>query len=341
VANKTALLEISLTNAPKKRWSENQNRLDLPMRRFRRIVLVPTIVYLLVFTAFPIIWVLILSVFKYSPRREGSGLGGLGGDNPFVGLANFVELFNFIDPSTQATIFQTALMTTLIFAFIVLPLNLAITLPLAAMIESTARRISPVFRTFFFLPVVTSAAAVAVIWAYVLNPQYGLLNSVLTQASGELVFVAWLNDSTLSFLGVPIALLAVIFAYLWMDIGFNLIIFIAAIQGIPKVLYEAAEVDGVTAWQRFRFITVPLMMPAIAIASILTMISSFQAFDLFQVLTKGGPNRQTQVLSLDIFQNAFRFESMGLAAAEALVLLFIVIVIAIAQSRLLRSKWSY
>lgn len=341
MAKRTTLPEILLTSAPKGRWSVNQNRLDLPMRRFRQVFLFPAIGYLIVFTALPILWVVILSVFKFSPRREGSGFGGLGGDNPFVGLDNFAELFNFTNPSTQAVIFQTALITTLIFAFIVLPLNLAITLPLAAMIESTARRISPLFRTFFFLPVVTSAAAVAVIWSYILNPQYGLLNSVLTQASGELAFISWLNDPTLNFLGVPVALLAVTFAYLWMDIGYNLIIFIAAIQGIPKVLYESAEVDGVTAWQRFRYITVPLMMPAIAIASILTMISSFQAFDLFQVLTGGGPDMQTRVLSLDIFQNAFRFQSMGLAAAEALVLLVVVVVIAIAQSRMLKSKWSY
>ncbi len=330
----------SPTSARKVRWSGSKG-LDLPIRRFRRIMLVPSVIYLVIFTALPILWVIILSMFDFSPRREGSGFGGLGGENPFIGFDNFAQLFNFVDPSTQAEIFHNSLITTLIFSFIVLPLNLLITLPLAAMIESTAKRLSPVFRTFFFLPVLTSAAAVAVIWSYILNPQFGLLNSVIAKTTGEVTFISWLNDPTLEFLGVPVALLAVTFAYLWMDIGYNLIIFIAALQGIPSVLYEAAEIDGVNAWQRFRYITIPLLMPAIALAAILTMISSFQAFDLFQVLTGGGPDMQTKVLSLDIYQNAFRFQSMGLAAAEALVLLLVVIAVAVVQSRLLKSKWSY
>lgn len=330
----------SPTSALKRRWLEEPT-LEKPLRKFRRAVLIPSIIYLLVFTALPILWVLTLSFFDFSPRREGTGFGGLGGDNPFVGLGNFAQLFNFANPTTQAEIFQGALMTTVIFAFIVLPLNLAITLPLAAMIESTAKRISPLFRTFFFLPVVTSAAAVAVIWGYILDPQYGLLNSLISNANGEIVFISWLNDPSLKFLGIPVALLAVTFAYLWMDIGYNLIIFIAALQSIPKVLYESAAIDGVSAFQRFRYITIPLLMPAIAIASILTMISSFQAFDLFQVLTGGGPDMQTRVLSLDIYQNAFRFQSMGLAAAEALVLLLVVVLVALAQARIFRSKWSY
>jgi ABC-type sugar transport system permease subunit len=315
---------------------------DAPQRRFTLAVLSPTLLYIAAFTVLPLVWVTALSLFNYSPRREGAGPGGLGGDNPFVGLQNFTAMFDFSDSSSlEVQQFHNSIKITLIFAFIVLPLNLLITLPLAVMIESVARRLRPFLRTVFFLPVLTSAVAVAVIWQYVLNPQYGLLNSMATKIRGEVTVIPWLTDPNMGVLGIPIALIAVTFAYLWMDIGYNLVIFIAALQGIPKSLNEVAELDGVNAWQRFWHITLPLLRPTILLAAILTMISSFQAFDLFNVMTLGGPDDQTRVLSLDIYENAFRFQSMGWAAAESLVLLAIVLLISLMQARFLRTKWSY
>ncbi|HVQ87769.1 MAG TPA: sugar ABC transporter permease [Actinomycetes bacterium] len=315
---------------------------DAPQRRFALLVLSPTLLYLAAFTLLPLVWVAALSLFDYSPRREGAGIGGLGGDNPFVGLQNFSAMLHF---GNSASLFaeqlHNSIKITLIFAFIVLPLNLLICLPLAVMIESVARRLRPFLRTIFFLPVLTSAVAVAVIWQYVLNPQYGLLNSIFTKIRGEVTVIPWLTDPNIDIAGIPIALIAVTIAYLWMDIGYNLVIFIAALQGIPKSLNEAAELDGVNAWQRFRYVTLPLLKPTIFLAAILTMISSFQAFDLFQVMTTGGPDDQTRVLSLDIFDNAFRFQSMGWAAAESIVLLLMVLLISLIQARFLRTKWSY
>jgi ABC-type sugar transport system permease subunit len=293
------------------------------------------------FSLLPLVWVVALSLFNYSPRREGAGIGGLGGDNPFVGLDNFKQLFDFSNPSLLSETFQTSLKVTLIFAFIVLPLNLLITLPLAVMIESVARKLRPLLRTIFFMPVLTSAVAVAVIWQYVLNPQYGLANGLLTKITGHTQIISWLNDPSLTVLGIPVALIAITVAYLWMDIGYNLVIFIAALQGIPRSLTEASLLDGANAWQRFRFVTLPLLKPTIMLAAVLTMISSFQAFDLFQVMTKGGPDNQSRVLSLDIYENAFTFQSMGWAAAESLVLLVLVLVITLVQTRMLRTKWSY
>jgi ABC-type sugar transport system permease subunit len=301
----------------------------------------PTVLYLAFFTLLPIVWVFALSLFNYSPRREGAGIGGLGGDNPFVGLENFKEMFNFSSQSLLTESFQNSVKITLLFAFIVLPLNLLITLPLAVMIESAARRLRPLLRTVFFMPVLTSAVAVAVIWQYVLNPQYGLANAMIGKVTGSVTAISWLNDPNLTVFGIPVALLAVTFAYLWMDIGYNLVIFIAALQGIPKSLMEAADLDGANPFQRFRLVTLPLLKPTILLTAVLTMISSFQAFDLFQVMTLGGPDDQTRVLSLDIYDNAFRFQAMGWAAAESLVLLAIVLTITLLQARLLRTKWSY
>jgi ABC-type sugar transport system permease subunit len=137
------------------------------------------------------------------------------------------------------------------------------------------------------------------------------------------------------------ALLTVIVAYLWQDIGYNLVIFIAALQAIPESVKDASLVDGASAWQRFRYITLPLLKPTILLASVLTMISAFQVFDLFQVMTDGGPGDQTRALSLDIYENAFRFQRMGWAAAVSLVLFLVVFTISRVQSRLLRSHWEY
>jgi ABC-type sugar transport system permease subunit len=114
-------------------------RTEAPQRRFTLAVLAPALLYLAAFTLLPLVWVFALSLFDYSPRRDGGGVGGLGGDNPFVGLSNFAEMFDFSGSSPQATTFQNSVKITLIFPFVVLPLNLMITLPLAAMIEAVAR----------------------------------------------------------------------------------------------------------------------------------------------------------------------------------------------------------
>lgn len=311
-------------------------------KRFVAGVTVPAVIFMAVFSLLPIAWAFGLAFFDFSPRRTGTPFLGLGADNPFVGLEHFRQM---LDVSSDAPLnvrqFHTAIKVTLIFAFLVVPINLAITLPLAAMIESVHQRMRPIFRTIFFLPVLTSAVGVAIIWGFVLHPQNGLLNGLISKVTGKVTVIAWTTDPNLAFLGVPGALLAVIVAYLWQDIGYNLVIFIAALQAIPQSVKQAARVDGASAWQTFWHITLPLLRPTILLASILTMISAFQVFDLFQVLTDGGPQDQTRALSVDIYRNAFRFQRMGWAAAVSVVLFLIVFVISLAQTRFLRSRWEY
>ena len=238
--------------------------------------------------------------------------------------------------------FHLSLQTTVLFAVLVLPLNLAITLPLAVLIESIHARLKGVFRTFFFLPVLAPSVGVAIMWSYVYHPQRGLLNGVLTQLGGRLVGINWTGDQSLIVLGVPVALLAVIAAYLWQDLGYNLVIFIAALQSIPESIRDAARIDGASAWQMFRHITIPLLKPTILLASVLTMISSFQVFDIIQVMTDGGgPNDLTRVLSIDIYTNAFRHQRIGWASAVSVVLFLVVFAISLVQNRLLRTEWEY
>jgi ABC-type sugar transport system permease subunit len=311
-------------------------------KRFVAGVTLPAVAFMAVFSLLPIVWAFALAFFDFSPRRAGTPFLGLGGDNPFVGLEHFKAMTDVsADQPIQVSQFHTAVKVTLAFAFLVVPLNLAITLPLAAMIESVHQRVKPVFRTVFFLPVLASSVGVAIIWGFVLHPQNGLLNGVIHGITGRTTQIAWITDPSLVFLGIPVALLAVLVAYLWQDIGYNLVIFIAALQAIPQSVKDAARVDGASAWQTFRHITLPLLTPTILLTSILTMISAFQVFDLFQVMTDGGPQDQTRALSLDIYRNAFRYQQMGWAAAVSVVLFAIVFVISLAQTRLLRSRWEY
>ena len=237
--------------------------------------------------------------------------------------------------------FHNSVKTTLLFAFLVVPLNLAITLPLAVLIESVYRRLKAMFRTVFFLPVLAPAVGVAIMWGYVFHPQRGLVNGFLTAVAGRLIAISWTGDQSLVVFGVPVALVTVIIAYLWQDLGYNLVIFIAGLQGIPESIKEAARIDGVNSWQMFRHVTLPLLRPTILLAAILTMISAFQVFDIIQVMTRGGPNDQTRVLVIDIYNNAFRFQRMGWASAVAVVLFTLVLVISLVQSQLLESEWEY
>lgn len=315
-----------------------------PQRRLRQQgfvagVISPMVVYLAVLSALPILWAVFLAFFDYSPRRVGGPVLGLGAENAFVGLAHFQTMIE--GASREARVFRLSLTNTLVFAFAVLPINLMITLPLAALIESTRDRVKTIFRAIYFLPVVTSSVGVAIMWGFIYNANYGLLNSVIRSLGGRPV--AWLQDQTAQFLGIPAALWAVIIAYLWQDYGYNTVIFIAAIQGIPDVLKEAARVDGASPFQVFWHITIPLLRPTLLLVCVLTMISSFQVFDIIQVMTQGGPGRLglTRVLVLDIYENAFRYDQMGWAAAISLVLFALVMVVTAFQMRVLRTNWEY
>ena len=305
-------------------------------RKFVLGVAIPTLIYesLGVLT---IGWALALMFFEYGPGRAGGPILGLGGSNPFVGLEHFRNMIS--GSSLEARLFRTSLKNTLLFAFGVLPLNLAITLPMAALIESVRSRLKIAFRAIYFLPVVTAGVGVAMMWGYIFDPQYGLANAVIRVFGGTPI--AWLSDPRATFLGVSLGMWAVIVTRLWSDYGYNLVIFIAALQGIPVQLREAAVIDGANSWQVFSKVTIPLLRPTLLFVCVMTMLDAFQVFDIIQVMTQGGPNNQTRVLMLDIYENAFRYQRMGWAAAVGFVLAVLVMGITIAQMRLLRTEWEY
>lgn len=315
---------------------------DVDKRIFVSTAVSPMVIYMAIFTLLPMVWGLALAFFEYSARRAGGPILGLGGDNPFVGLQHFRSMVDFSpERPLEVMQFHIGVKITVLFACLVLPLNLAITLPLAVLIESVHERLKGIFRTIFFLPVLAPSVGVAIMWGYVYHPQRGLLNAIISLLRGQLTATNWTGDPSLMLLGIPVSLFAIVVAYLWQDLGYNLVIFIAALQSIPQSIVDAARIDGVSAWQMFYHITLPLLKPTILLTAVLTMISSFQVFDIIQVMTDGGPQNQTQVLVLNIYNYAFRYQRMGWAAAVSLVLFLMVFAISLVQMRLLQTEWEY
>lgn len=232
----------------------------------------------------------------------------------FVGLRNYRELLG--DP-----VFWTALRNTAFFVAVGGPLSVATSLGAALLLQSRLVRWKGLFRTIYFLPVVTTLVAVAVVWRYLYHPRVGLLNRALGALGIEPV--DWLGDPDL-------ALPALIALAVWKNFGFNMVIFVAGLQAIPERLYEAARLDGASAAQQFRHVTLPLLVPTTSFVLVMTLIGHFQLFAEPYVMTGGGPEDATRSLVLLMYEQGFRWWSLGQAAAIAFVLFGIVLALTLA-----------
>ena len=330
---------MAINSLFQKDTGSDSGKLGTKQRRFAYASLTPLLLYMGLFTLFPIVFAMVMSFFSYSPIREGSGFLSLGGANPFVGFDNYIELFT--GTGKPAEVFRLAVKNTFLFTALVLPLNLLITLPLAVILESIGERFKTLFRAIYFLPTISSSIAVVIIWSYMYAPGWGLL-SIMFKAVGLIPPKSWLQDPNTVYFGVPLAMICVVIAHVWQDFGYNLVIFVAALQSIPKTLREAARVDGANAWQEFWLVVVPLLRRTVLLTCVLTVISSLQVFVIFQLLTRGGPKNQTQTMLLSIYENAFRFaNNLGLASAMSMVLFIIILILTVVQFRILRTEWEY
>ena len=332
-------MAVSISSLFKKEVVNEGGKLMEGQRRFAYTSLVPILLYMGLFTLFPILFAVVMSFFSYSPIRDGTGFLDLGGANPFVGIENYIELFTGTGKPPE--VFRLAVKNTCLFTALVLPLNLAITLPLAVILESIAERSKTLFRAIYFLPTISSSVAVAIIWEYMYAPGWGLL-SLMFKAVGLVPPKSWLSDPSTVYFGIPLAMICVVIAHVWQDFGYNLVIFVAALQSIPKTLREAARVDGANAWQEFWLVVVPLLRRTVLLTSVLTVISSLQVFVIFQLMTRGGPQNQTQTMVLSIYENAVRFaNNLGLASAMSMILFIIILLFTVTQFRILRTEWEY
>jgi multiple sugar transport system permease protein len=243
----------------------------------------------------------------------------------FIGLGNFRTLF-LDDP-----IFWISLRNTLYYSLVVIPGNLILSLMLALAINQQLRGIR-LFRTIYFLPVITSMVAVAMAFRWLYSYDWGLINYLLGLL--HLPPVPWLSDPRT-------ALPSVALVTIWKDAGYNMVIFLAALQGIPATLHEAAEIDGANAWNKFWRITLPLLTPAIFFVTIISVIGSFQVFASVYLLTNGGPGYTTMVYNYYLYLNAFRFLKFGMAAALAEVLFVILLILTLLQWRFFGQRVQY
>jgi len=236
----------------------------------------------------------------------------------FVAFGNYASLLR--DP-----LFWIALENTLYFVAVGAPLSIAVSLGAALLVNARLVRFKGLFRTLFFLPVVTTLVAVAVVWRYVYHPRFGLLN----QGLGLLGLgpIDWLGDPRW-------AMPAIILMAVWKNFGFNMIIFIAALQAIPESLYEAARLDGASFLQQLRHVTLPLLTPTFLFVAVITLIGYFQLFAEPYVMTQGGPANRTLSIVLLMYEQGFRWWNMGYAAAIAFVLFAIILCLTLVQTRL-------
>ena len=227
----------------------------------------------------------------------------------FVGFGNYLEIL-------RTPLFWKSLLNTLYFVGAGVPLSIAASLGAALLLDSKLARCRGLFRTALFAPVVTTVVAVAVIWRYLLHTRYGLVNYALAQLG--IAPVDWLGDPHWS---MP----AIILFAVWKNFGYNMIILLAALQGIPGELYEAARIDGATAWQRLRHVTLPMLRPALLLVAVITVSGYFQLFAEPYVMTQGDPLQSTVSVLYFMYDEGFKWWSLGRASAIAFLLFVLIL----------------
>jgi ABC-type sugar transport system permease subunit len=270
-----------------------------------------------IFLAIPILASLVISFTSFSIGNIQSWTSA-----EFVGLENYTKAFG--DDR-----FLKSLRNTAYFVVVGVPATIVISLALAVALNRVVGWLKTVFRVGYYLPVVTSIVAIAVIWRYLLSPDVGLINSGLARVGLE--GPNWLGDTAT-------AMPAIIALGVWRNIGFDIIIFLAALQTIDRSLYDAAKVDGAHGWKLFRHITLPLLRPATLFVAVITSIGYLQVFEEPFVMTNGGPVDSTLTTSMLIYEQGFRFFNLGYASAVAYILFVIIAVLAVIQFRWLRPE---
>ena len=278
----------------------------------------PALGLISVFFVLPVVGGLVLSLTDFDIYSIASP------DNArFVALGNYGKIL--ADP-----IFWKALGNTMYFVLVGGPLSVLTSLVAALLVSSRLTRFQTVFRSVFFIPVVTTLVAVAIVWRYLYHPQYGLLNWML----GGLGIhgIDWLGDPHW-------AMPAIILLSVWKNFGYNMLILLAGLQAVPEDLYEAARIDGASRWQTFRSVTLPLLRPTLALTTVLCVTGSLLAFEQFYILTKGGPDNSTITIVQLIYSVAFQGQNdLGVAGALSVIVLLALIVINIAQIRAFNRK---
>lgn len=268
--------------------------------------LLPCMIGFFLFTAIPLVSSLALSFYEWNILSPPT----------FIGFGNFIKLF-------EDDIFYTTLKNTVLYVIAVVPFGIGLGLVAALVLNQQLKGIS-FWRTIYFLPVVTSTVAISLVWRWIFNPDVGLINVIL-RALSVADPPTWIGGTTW-------ALPSIMIVAVWKTIGYNMVIFLAGLQNIPKELYEAAAIDGSNRWNSFWNVTLPLLRPTTFFITVIAIINSFQVFGYALIMTEGGPGNATNTLVLYVYQQGFKFFNMGYASALAWVLFIIILIFTLLQS---------
>ena len=274
------------------------------------LFLTPALLAIFIFFLIPVLAALLMSFTDF----DVYSLGNLSYAR-FIGLQNYIQIFK--DP-----LFWQSLKNTLCFVVAGGPLSIVVSLAAALLLSSKLVKYKGLFRLVYFMPVVTTIVAVSILWRFIYNPHFGILNYLLSFAGVHPI--DWLGDPHW-------AMPAIILMAVWKNFGYNMIIFIAGLQNIPEDLYEVASLEGASEWNKFKNITLPMLAPTTLFVSIITMIGYFQLFAEPYVMTQGGPLNSTLSIVLYMYREGFRWWNMGYSAALAFILFFIILIVSLIQ----------
>jgi len=277
------------------------------------VFLAPGLVLFSIFTLFALLFAFYLTFHSWSIIEP---------DKPFVGLANYREAIG--DEGFRRSIYNTVY-----FTGASVPLSLLCGLGIALLLNNQLLRGRGVFRTLFFLPVVTPFVVVAIIWKWLYNGDFGLFNYYLLKTNLIDKPLLWLSDKDL-------AMPAVVLMSVWAGVGFSMVVYLAGLQAIPEELYEAARMDGAGAVARLRYVTIPMLAPTTLFLLVMGIIGSFQIFTQIFVMTSGGPVQRTTTIVYYIYEAAFKFYEMGYASTLAFFLFAMLLVFTVFQLHLYR-----
>lgn len=310
----------------------SRSRLSLTQREaiYAYVFLAVPLLFFAVIRFYPAIQSLRLSTYTWhvDPARR-----------TFIGLQYYQELLS-------NDVFHQALINTLLYAVITVPVSIALGLGIAILLQAIAKG-RGVFRAIYFAPYITPAVAIAWVWGWMYNVNFGIFNRIIIEwwEFVERIGLPWLAIEPQRFLRDPeVALPAVAVVIIWQQLGFQVVIFLAGLQGIPRVYYEAARIDGANPWQLFRHITFPLLNPVLVFATVITTINALQLFDQIvniNFTNQGGPLNRTLSIALYMYQEAFGRARMGYAAAVTVVLFLIILIITLVQLRLTQRRVEY
>ncbi|WP_409295756.1 carbohydrate ABC transporter permease [Peribacillus sp. SCS-26] len=289
--------------------------MKLKQNRALYFFILPGLILYLIFFVYPTVSALFYSFTDWD---------GLTADFNFVGAQNYLNIF------TNDSIFVKAMGNNVKFMLFVVIFQTLFSLVFSMFLVRNSK--TTVFlRALYFFPTILSSVSVAFIWAFIYDPNMGILNTVLEKSSLGFLTQNWLGNK-------DIAIFSIAVVQVWFHTGQMIILFVAGLQGIPKDLYEVAKIEGASRWQNFRFVTWPMLAPAATIVIAYTTIQSFKAFDLIYAMTRGGPNYATEILATLIYSTAFKGFKFGYASAEAVIFLIVVALITFLQFRILRAN---